>query len=73
MPICSDLRPGRAFRKDANKLARQFASEARSTNDLDALASQTLETLTRLAVDHGEDRYTARYEKARRALDEDGS
>jgi len=65
------VRPSRAFQKGARKLSKEFARQAKHTDDLDALATGTLEALALLAKDHGEDYYAGLYETSLRAGNED--
>ena len=66
MPLDDGVQPGRTFEKAARKLAKQFskASKRASSAEIDRLAIDTLQGIHTLAVEHGEDYYTTRYDQA---------
>jgi hypothetical protein len=66
MPLDDAVRPGRAFEKAARKLSKQFAKSAKRADggEIDRLATETLQQIRTLAVEHGEEYYAQRYDQA---------
>lgn len=66
MPLDDNVQPGRTFEKAARKLAKQFskASKRAAPTEIDLLATETLQGIRALAVEHGEDYYAQRYDQA---------
>lgn len=66
MPLDDAAQPGRQFEKAARKLAKQFskASKRAGPTEIDRLATETLQSIRALAVEHREDYYAKRYDQA---------
>ena len=66
MPLDDNVQPGRTFEKAARNLAKQFskASKRASPVEIDRLATDTLQGIRALAVEHGETYYATRYDQA---------
>ena len=66
MPLDDDYQPGRSFEKEVRKLSKQFvkASKKSDASETDRMATQTLQAIQALAVEHGEGHYAHRYDQA---------
>jgi hypothetical protein len=66
MPLDDGYEPSRGFEKGARKLAKQFSKQSKhaSPDELDRLATETLNAIKALAVEHGEGYYSQRYDAA---------